>query len=76
MITDLRLGDEDGFDLISHTRKQSPRHVGVGGDRLRDPETAVASGSRGAFDLLTKPLIDEELSLAIRTSGFAARDHS
>ncbi len=66
VIADLRLGDEDGFDLISHTRNQYPDSSVLVVTGYATPETAVEAVRAGAFDLLTKPLIDEELSLAIQ----------
>ncbi len=65
VITDLRLGNEDGFDLISHTRKTRPEASILVVTGYATPDTAVQCVRAGAFDLLTKPLIDEELSLAI-----------
>ena len=65
LITDLRLGTEDGFELISHTRKHYPHTSVLVVTGYATPSTAVDAVRAGAFDLLTKPLIDEELSLAI-----------
>ncbi len=65
VITDLRLGNEDGFDLIAHTRKRHPDTAVLVVTGYGTPETAVQAVRAGAFDLLTKPLIDEELTLAI-----------
>lgn len=65
LITDLRLEDGDGFDLIGWAKRNRP-HIGVlVVTGFATPETAVEAVRAGAFDLLTKPLIDEELSLAI-----------
>jgi DNA-binding NtrC family response regulator len=52
MLADIRLGDGDGFDLLAHSR------------RVR-PDTSVEAIRQGAFDFLTKPLIDQELEVAI-----------
>ncbi|NNE00389.1 MAG: sigma-54-dependent Fis family transcriptional regulator [Pirellulaceae bacterium] len=65
MITDLRLGDEDGFELISHSKRCRPDTSVLVMTGYATPETAVEAVRAGAFDLLTKPLIDAELSLAI-----------
>ena len=60
------LQDGDGFDLLAHCREQHP-----GTDRHSDHRLRHGRNGRsrrfgpGAFDLLTKPLIDEELQLAI-----------
>ncbi len=65
VITDLRLGDEDGFDLISHTQKHHPDSTVLVMTGYATPQTAIDAIKAGAFDLLTKPLIDDELNLAI-----------
>lgn len=65
VIADLRLGNEDGFELISHTRNKHPDSSVLVVTGYATPETAVEAVRAGAFDLLTKPLIDEELRLAI-----------
>ncbi|MFK8110965.1 MAG: sigma-54-dependent transcriptional regulator [Rubripirellula sp.] len=66
VITDLRLGDEDGFGLISKTRTKFPNTAVLVVTGYATPDTAVEAVRAGAFDLLTKPLIDDELSLAIQ----------
>ena len=65
MITDLRLGNEDGFELISYAKKRNPETSILVMTGYATPDTAVEAVRAGAFDLLTKPLIDAELSLAI-----------
>ena len=66
VITDLRLGDSDGFELIGYARSKHPDCSVLVVTGYATPETAVQAVQAGAFDLLTKPLIDEELSLAIQ----------
>lgn len=65
LLTDLRLGEEDGFDLITHSRKRHPDTAVLVITGFATPDTAVQAVRAGAFDLLTKPLIDDELQLAI-----------
>ncbi|MGB7342709.1 MAG: sigma-54 dependent transcriptional regulator [Pirellulaceae bacterium] len=65
MITDLRLGPDDGFDLIAHCKKHCPATAVLVMTGYATPDTAVAAVGAGAFDLLTKPIIDAELNLAI-----------
>ncbi len=65
VITDLRLGDEDGFDLLHHVRQHHPQTSVVVVTGYATPNTAIEAVRAGAFDLLTKPLIDDELALAI-----------
>ncbi len=66
VITDLRLGQDDGFDLIGYVKAKHPDSSVLVVTGYATPETAVQAVRAGAFDLLTKPLIDEELSLAIQ----------
>ncbi|QEG42780.1 sigma-54-dependent transcriptional regulator [Roseimaritima ulvae] len=65
LITDLRLDDGDGFDLIQFTKRKLPGCEVLVVTGYATPETAIEAVRAGAFDLLTKPLIDEELTLAI-----------
>ncbi|WP_153557925.1 sigma-54-dependent transcriptional regulator [Roseimaritima sediminicola] len=65
LITDLRLDDGDGFDLISYTKRRLPGCEVLVVTGYATPDTAIEAVRAGAFDLLTKPLIDEELLLAI-----------
>lgn len=64
-LIDIRLADGDGFDVLARCRKQRPATsviliTGYGG-----VDAAIDALRAGAFDLLTKPLIDEELEMAI-----------
>ena len=65
LLLDIRLGDGDGFDLLAHCRQRPSacRVILITG--YGTAETAVEAIRAGAFDLLTKPLIDEELEMAI-----------
>lgn len=66
VMVDLRLGQEDGFELIGYTKAKYPDCSVLVVTGYATPDTAVQAVQAGAFDLLTKPLIDEELSLAIQ----------
>ena len=66
VITDLRLGADDGFDLIRFARAKQPDSSILVVTGYATADTAVQAVRAGAFDLLTKPLIDEELNLAIQ----------
>jgi DNA-binding NtrC family response regulator len=65
VLADIRLGDGDGFDLLAHCRKNCPATAVVMITGYGTVETAVEAIRLGAFDFLTKPLIDEELRVAI-----------
>jgi len=64
-LIDLRLGEEDGFDLLDHCRSSVPEMVSIIITGYATPDTGVEAMRRGAADLLTKPLIDDELLMAI-----------
>ena len=66
VLTDLRLGREDGFELIAHVRKHCPETTILVMTGYATPDTAIEAIQAGAFDLLTKPLIDNELTLALQ----------
>ncbi len=65
VLLDIRLGEEDGFDLLAHCRKNHPKAAVVMITGYGTVDSAVEAIRLGAFDFLTKPLIDDELLLAI-----------
>ncbi len=73
LITDLRLGDSDGFDLIAATKRAQPGISILVITGYATPATAIEVVRAGAFDLLTKPLIDDELALAIERAANECR---
>ncbi|MEX2186275.1 MAG: response regulator, partial [Pirellulales bacterium] len=64
-LVDVRLGDDDGFDVLAHSRAARPETAVVMMTGYGSVDSAVAAIRAGAFDFLTKPLIDDELQLAI-----------
>lgn len=64
-IVDIRLGDDDGFDILAYSRSKRPEATVILMTGYGTVETGIEALRAGAFDLLTKPLIDEELSMAI-----------
>ena len=66
VLADIRLGDDDGFDLLAHCRKNHPATAVIMITGYGTVEAAVEAIRLGAFDFLTKPLIDEELLMAIQ----------
>ncbi|MCA9104460.1 MAG: sigma-54-dependent Fis family transcriptional regulator [Planctomycetales bacterium] len=64
-LVDLRLGDGDGFDVLSEMRKSCPETPVILMTGYGTVDTAIEVIRAGAFDLLTKPLIDQELEMAI-----------
>ena len=64
-LVDLRLGADDGMELLRHCRKHFPHVVVVLMTGYATVGTSVEAIREGAFDLLTKPLIDDEILVAI-----------
>jgi DNA-binding NtrC family response regulator len=65
VLADIRLGDGDGFDVLTHCRQKCPQTAVIMLTGYGTVESAVEAIRAGAFDFLTKPLIDEELEMAI-----------
>ena len=66
VLADIRLGaDGDGFGVLKHCRRQSPDTAVILITGYGTVDTGVEAIRAGAFDLLTKPLIDQELEMAI-----------
>jgi DNA-binding NtrC family response regulator len=65
-LVDIRLGENDGFDLLAHIRQARPETSVIMLTGYGSVESAVEAIRQGAFDFLTKPLIDEELLVAIQ----------
>jgi len=64
-LVDIRLGEHDGFELLAHCRRVRPSTSVIMVTGYGTVESAVEAIRLGAFDFLTKPLIDEELKMAI-----------
>jgi DNA-binding NtrC family response regulator len=65
VLADIRLGDGDGFDLLAYSRRVRPDASVILLTGYGSVEAAVEAIRQGAFDFLTKPLIDQELEVAI-----------
>ena len=65
-LVDIRLEDGDGFELLAHMRQHYPQVPVVLISGYATPATASEALRVGAFDLLTKPLIDQELELTLK----------
>jgi DNA-binding NtrC family response regulator len=72
VLADIRLGDGDGFDLLAQCRGRFPATSVILLTGYGTVDSAVEAIRAGAFDFLTKPLIDEELEMAIERA-FAQR---
>jgi DNA-binding NtrC family response regulator len=64
-LTDVNLPDGDGLDLLNIIRKNHPQTVVIVITGYGTIESAVKAIKQGAYDYLTKPVIDDELRLAV-----------
>lgn len=66
-LVDIRLGEgSDGLDLLAYCRKVQPETSVIMITGYGTVESAVEAIRAGAFDFLTKPLIDQELEMALQ----------
>jgi len=64
-LIDVRLGQDDGFELLDHCANSIPQLVVLMMTGYATVDTGVEAVRNGASDLLSKPLIDDELLMAI-----------
>ncbi len=65
VITDIRMGDVSGLDLIAWLKRYDPRIAVVAITAFGSIETAIRAIKLGAFDYLTKPFTPDALLLAV-----------
>jgi DNA-binding NtrC family response regulator len=65
VLADVRLRDGDGFDLLEQCRRNWPASQVVLMTGYGSPDGAIEAIRAGAFDYITKPLIDNELLMTI-----------
>jgi DNA-binding NtrC family response regulator len=65
VISDVNLPDGDGFELLSHVRQNYPGTVTILITGYGTIESAVEAIKNGAYDYLTKPIVDDDLRLAV-----------
>ena len=63
-LIDLRLADEDGMELLQECTKHHPNVVVLLMTGYATVDTGIEAIRAGAFDLMTKPLIDDEILMA------------
>lgn len=66
IICDVNLPDQDGFRLLEWTRKESPDTHVIMLTGFGSIQSAVDAIRLGAFDYLTKPVLDDDLLFSIR----------
>jgi DNA-binding NtrC family response regulator len=65
VITDVNLPDGDGFELLDIVGKNHPQTVVIAITGYGSIESAVKAIKRGAYEYLTKPIVDDELRLVV-----------
>ncbi|MDI1431412.1 sigma-54-dependent transcriptional regulator [Polyangium sorediatum] len=73
LLTDMRLPDGSGIDLIEWTRKADPRIVILAITAFGSIEIAVRAVRQGAYDFLTKPVEPAVLGVALDRAMEARR---
>ncbi len=61
ILTDYRLPDKDGFDILNHARSKNSSIPVIIMTAYKELSTAVKLIKSGAYDYITKPLIPEEV---------------
>ena len=65
VLTDVNIPDGDGFELLKLVKTNHPQTVVIVVTGYGTIESAVEAIKMGAYDYLTKPVIDDELRLAV-----------
>src|SRR5215213_2284328 len=65
VLADVRLRDGDGFDLLEQCRRKWPASQVILMTGYGSADGAIEAVRAGAFDYITKPLIDNELLMTI-----------
>ena len=65
VVTEINLPDGNGFELLDAVRKEHPQTVVIVITGYGTIESAVKAIKQGAYDYLTKPIVDDELLLAV-----------
>jgi DNA-binding NtrC family response regulator len=69
MLTDVNLSDSTGFELLEFVRENYPQTVVILITGYGTIESAVEAIKKGAYDYLTKPIVDDDLLLAIERAS-------
>lgn len=65
VLCDLRLGLDSGFDLLRYCKKRYPETAVIVISGYGTAPLALQAVKEGAFDFLTKPILDSELQMTI-----------
>ena len=65
VITDVSMPAKDGFELLGYVRTNCPEVVVIMITGYGTIETAVEAIKQGAYDYLTKPIIDDDVRMSV-----------
>jgi two-component system response regulator PilR (NtrC family) len=68
VLTDVKMPEVDGFEVLRKTKEVSPDTVVIMITAYGSPEGAVTAIKEGAYDYITKPFRVEEVKLTIKKS--------
>ena len=66
VITDVRMGDKDGMEVLKFFKKASPETTVIMITAFGSIETAIEAIRAGAYDYISKPFKLEEINLTVR----------
>lgn len=66
VLTDLKMEEMDGLELLTHVRAMDPEVDVIMMTAYASVETAVEAMRRGAYDYITKPFINDEIRVVVR----------
>lgn len=69
VITDMNMPDTDGFEILRVVKKRHPDTNVIIITGYGTIESAVEAIKLGAYDYLTKPIMDEEISLVVQRAA-------
>jgi len=69
LITDLKLPDDSGLDLLEYIKKVSPQTKVILMTGYAEVDTAVIAIKKGALDYISKPFLPEELLMIIEEAS-------
>src|SRR5690554_6577394 len=69
LITDLKLPDDSGLELLEYTKKISPQTKVILMTGYAEVDTAVKAIKKGALDYISKPFRPEELLMIIEDAA-------
>ena len=69
VITDVNMPEADGFELLRVIRKRYPEVVTIVITGYGTIESAVEAIKMGAYDYLTKPIVDDEIRMVVQRAA-------